>query len=48
LTDVDLSSRQAVFAAVGRGFEIAADPGDPEACMVKLAISNQRAGVSAH
>jgi acetyltransferase len=30
------------------GFAIAADPGDPDACIVKLAISNQRADVSAH
>src|SRR5262245_42923312 len=30
------------------GFEIAADPGDPEACIVKLAISNQRADAPAH
>ena len=29
------------------GFEIAADPGDPEACIVKLA-SSQRADASAH
>jgi hypothetical protein len=29
------------------GFEIAADPGDPDACIVKLAIGNQRADVSA-
>jgi len=30
------------------GFEIAADPGDPEACIVKLAISNQLADAPAH
>jgi acetyltransferase len=30
------------------GFEIAADPGDPEACIVKLAISNRRADAPAH
>jgi acetyltransferase len=30
------------------GFDIAADPGDPDACIVKLAISSQRADVSAH
>jgi acetyltransferase len=30
------------------GFNIAADPADPDACMVKLAISNQRADASAH
>jgi len=30
------------------GFDIAADLGDPDACIVKLAISNQRADVSAH
>jgi acetyltransferase len=30
------------------GFDIAADPGDPDARIVKLAISNQRADVSAH
>ena len=30
------------------GFEIVADPGDADACIVKLAISNQRADVSAH
>jgi acetyltransferase len=30
------------------GFDIAADPGDPDACIVKLAISNQRAGASPH
>src|SRR5262249_30020758 len=30
------------------GCEIAADPGDPDACIVKLAISDQRADVSAH
>jgi acetyltransferase len=30
------------------GFKISADPGDPEACIVKLAVSNQRADVSAH
>jgi acetyltransferase len=30
------------------GFDIAADAGDPDACIVKLAISNQRAHVSAH
>jgi acetyltransferase len=30
------------------GFAIATDPGDPDACIVKLAISNQPADVSAH
>jgi acetyltransferase len=30
------------------GFDIAADPDDPDACIVKLAISNQRADASAH
>ena len=30
------------------GFDIATDPGDPDACIVNLAISNQRADVSAH
>ena len=30
------------------GFEIVADPGDPDACIVKLAISSQRVDVSAH
>jgi acetyltransferase len=30
------------------GFAIATDPGDPDACIVKLAISNQRADVPAH
>src|SRR6266481_3890296 len=29
------------------GFSLSADPGDPDACIVKLAISNQRADVSA-
>jgi acetyltransferase len=30
------------------GFDVAADPADPDACIVKLAISNQRADASAH